>query len=282
MNDYQKVELELLKVFIDICQKLNLKYYMACGSVLGAVKYHGFIPWDDDIDVCLLRPDYDVFVREAPKYLPEYLFLQNYESDPLFPSIISKIRDSRTTWIEKGVAHLDINHGIYLDIFPIDGYPMTAKAQKAFEKRKMHYERVRAGSFKGKFRLLHIRTNIIVLANKLFGIFASSYENIKRYEALLRECLPEESNIWCNHGNWQGKLEYADKSQYGDGAWADFEGLKVRIPENYDAYLTQKYGDWRSDLPDDKKISGHFFEHQDVNKSYLEYMNPSTFSRIEK
>ena len=178
MNDYQKVSFEILKVFIDICQKLDINYYMACGSVLGAIKYGGFIPWDDDIDVCLLRPEYEIFVEKAPNFLPDYYFLQNYKSDPLYPSVTSKIRDSRTTWIEKGVAHLDINHGIYLDIFPIDGYPKKSSEQKKFEKEKMHYERVRAISYNTKNDPFAFRTNIVLLANKLFGAYSSSQKNI--------------------------------------------------------------------------------------------------------
>ncbi len=271
MNKYQKAELEIFKVFLDICEKLDLHYYMACGSVLGAVKYGGFIPWDDDIDVCLLRHEYEIFVKEAPGLLPEHLFLQNYKSDPNFPSVTSKLRDSRTTWIEKGVAHLDMHHGIYLDIFPIDGYPKDLKLQKRFEKKKMHYERVRAVSYKAKVNWKAIRTNAVLLANRIFGIYSNSQKNIAEYEALISGFSTCESDIWCNHGNWQGKLEYAEKTQYGDGVWATFEGLKVRIPENYDAYLTQKYGDWRSDLPEDKKNSGHFLLYMDVNKPYSKY-----------
>ncbi len=271
MNQYQKAEFEIFKTFLDICEKLDLHYYMACGSVLGAVKYGGFIPWDDDIDVCLLRHEYEIFIREAPKYLPEHLFLQNYKTDPQFPSVISKIRDSRTTWIEKGVSHLNMHHGIYLDVFPIDGYPKDPRVQKRFEKAKMHYERVRAISYRADFHWKAVRTNIVLIANRLFGMYASSQANIAKYEKLISQFSTADSDIWCNHGNWQGKLEYADKAQYGAGAWATFEGLKVRIPEKYDEYLTQKYGDWRSDLPDDKKHSGHFLLYQDVHKSYLEY-----------
>ncbi len=271
-NDYQRVSLEILKVFIDICKKLKLRYYLACGSVLGAVKYQGFIPWDDDIDVCLLRPDYEIFINEAPNYLPTYLFLQNYKTDPNFPSITSKIRDSRTTWIEKGVAHLDINHGIYLDVFPIDGYPNTSKAQKQFEKKKMKFERIRAMSYAGKMNPLAIRTNIVILRKKLFGKGKTSAENIREYEVFISQYSPYDSEIWCNHGNWQGKLEYADKSQYGEGMLATFEGIEVRIPENYDAYLTQKYGNWRADLPLEKQNSGHDIVVMDVSMAYTEYI----------
>lgn len=272
MNEYQSESLELLKVFIALCEKLELKYYLACGSVLGAVKYKGFIPWDDDIDVCLPREDYEIFVCEAPKYLPENLFLQNYKTDPEFPSLTSKIRNSDTTWIEEGVAHLNINHGIYLDVFPLDGYPKAKEEQAAFEKRKMHFERIRAISYKQKLNLKAVRTNIVLLCNKLFGMYSSPAENMAKYEAFVSSYPTKTSNIWCNHGNWQGVLEYADKSQYGEGIEATFEGVKVIIPENYDEYLTQKYGDWRSDPPPENQKTHHSVRIADTKKSYKEYL----------
>ena len=80
-----------------------------------------------------------------------------------------------------------------------------------------------------------------------------------------------ESALVCNHGNWQGKLEYAAKEQYADGISGTFEGLYVRIPEQYDAYLTQKYGDWRADLPDSQKMGHHSYLVCDASRSYLTY-----------
>ena len=110
-------------MFVQICDRLQMEYFMLCGSALGAIKYGGFIPWDDDIDVGLYREDYERFCKEAPMLLPKKFFLQNYASDPDFPAIYSKLRDSSTTSIEKSVAKLPINHGISIDIFPLDGYP---------------------------------------------------------------------------------------------------------------------------------------------------------------
>lgn len=272
INEYQSEGLQLLKVFINLCEKLDLKYYLACGSVLGAVKYKGFIPWDDDIDVCMRREDYEIFVKEAPRYLPENLFLQNYKTDPEFPSVTSKLRNSNTAWIEEGVAHLNINHGIYLDIFPLDGYPKAAEEQKIFEKKKMHFERIRAISYKQKLNIKAVRTNIVLIANKLFGMYSSSAANIGEYEKFISAYPTETSEIWCNHGNWQGVLEYAAKSQYGEGVEATFEGVKVIIPENYDQYLTQKYGDWRSDPPPEKQKTHHSVRIADTKKSYKEYL----------
>ena len=87
--------------------------------------------------------------------------------------------------------------------------------------------------------------------------------------------MPETSKLWCNYGNWQGKLEYAPKWHYGQGTEAVFEGMTVRIPENYDAYLTQKYGDWRSDPPEEKQKTHHHSTIIDVEKSYTYYFENS-------
>ncbi len=78
MTELQTVELELLRQFLAVCEREGLTYYMVCGSALGAVKYGGFIPWDDDIDVALPRADYERFCRVAPGLLPDWCFLQNY------------------------------------------------------------------------------------------------------------------------------------------------------------------------------------------------------------
>ena len=75
MNEVQKKAKDILKCFVDICNELEIKYYLVCGTALGAVKYEGFIPWDDDIDVGLLRPDYDRFLKEAPALLPKHCIL---------------------------------------------------------------------------------------------------------------------------------------------------------------------------------------------------------------
>ena len=76
MHSLQQVELKMLQMVDDICRELHIKYYLVCGSALGAVKYSGFIPWDDDLDIGLLRPDYEIFVREAKRLLPDNYFLQ--------------------------------------------------------------------------------------------------------------------------------------------------------------------------------------------------------------
>ena len=81
MTDLQQVEFKLLQAVDIVCKQLNINYYLICGSALGAVKYSGFIPWDDDLDIGLLRPDYEIFVEKAQELLPNSYFLQNYRTD---------------------------------------------------------------------------------------------------------------------------------------------------------------------------------------------------------
>ena len=270
MNDLQKKEIELLKIFVDICKRLDLRYYLVCGSALGAVKYKGFIPWDDDIDVGMPREDYEIFLKKALLMLPKNVFLQNYRTDKAFPHVFSKLRDSDTAFFEHGIDHLDINHGIYIDVFPIDGYPQKAKDIKKLKRKKKILNWKQYCTLKNSNNRLRV-----TIRNKIFcilGYHKRTDKTLAKLDLLISQYPTESSDVWCNHGNWQGEREYAPRWHYGKGTSAVFEGIEVIIPENYDEYLTQKYGDWRKDPPKEKQKSHHLWKICDPNKSYLEYL----------
>ena len=121
----KQIELNLLVCFKEICEKHKLDYFLTGGTLLGAVRHKGFIPWDDDIDVGMPREDYETFLRVASSCLPDGIFLQTRKTDPEVPFNFAKLRDSRTTFIETSIKDLDINHGVYIDIFPIDYFPAS-------------------------------------------------------------------------------------------------------------------------------------------------------------
>ena len=279
MTDLQKIEFDMLKEFVNICDTLGIKYYLVCGSALGAVKYNGFIPWDDDLDVALMRSDYEIFCKEALKLLPPYMFLQTYAADPKYPFLYSKLRNNDTSFIETGVECLDMNHGVYIDIFPIDGYPVDVKEQQRLEKRKELYKLQTLSAVKPNSDM-KLKTRAFLKMERICGCHKMTTKTLEKLSALLSSSKTEDSLIWCNHGNWQGKLEYAPREQYGNGTWATFEGLKVRIPERYDEYLTQKYGDWRADLPEDQKAGHHYTEVIDLTRPYTDYIVKRKNGRI--
>lgn len=270
MNSLQQVEFDILKSFVDVCDKLKLRYYLVCGTALGAVKYNGFIPWDDDIDVALPRGDYEHFLREAPNLLPEHIFIQNFRTDSNFPHVYTKLRNSNTTFIEEGTAHLPIHHGVYIDVFPLDGYPEKKLIGKIFELRKKLFTWKQYCALRGD-PVLKVRIRNWVF--RMLGFHKHTAKTLAQLERFYCSFPTEESSVWCNHGNWQRSLEYASRTQYGDGAWVTFEGLRVRVPEQYEVYLTQKYGDWRADLPAEKQVSHHHCMVCDVNMPYTYYIN---------
>lgn len=272
MTELQQTEFHILQEFIRICTELNLTYYLVCGSALGAVKYSGFVPWDDDIDVALPRPDYTVFLKQAPALLEDRLFLQNYQTDPAFPAIYSKLRDSHTTFIEKTSASLPINHGVYIDIFPLDGYPYGKISQWWLEARKRIYSAMLQTAFE------YPRPKVYALFCRFcrgVGITHHTDRIAAKLDQILSGYTVEDSRFLCNHGNWQGKLEYASADQYDVGVEACFEGLKVRIPLKYNAYLRQKYGDYLREPDEREKLGHHTYSVCDCRTPYTQYEKKS-------
>lgn len=268
MTPLQQKEFELLQIFVRLCEEQGLTYYLVCGTALGAVKYAGFIPWDDDVDVAMPRDDYEIFLKQAPTLLPEGIFLQNYRTDPAFPQIFSKLRNSNTTFVEKSSAKLPINHGIYIDIFPLDGYPDEQKEQRKLEQKKRLFLKM-LGTAYAEPAALH--SKVLYRIQRILGFQNRTPLIAERYDAMIRQYPLATSDLWCNHGNWQGQLEYAPREQYGSGTGAEFEGLLVCIPEQYHKYLTQKYGDYTKDPPE--QIGHHYCVICDVNRPYTDYLN---------
>lgn len=272
MNDLQKTEFDLLRELIRICDTLELKYYLVCGSALGAVKYGGFIPWDDDIDVALPRPDYELLCQKAPSMLPDDMFLQNFITDPNYPILSSKLRDLNTTYIEKNMQDLDIVHGVFIDVFPIDGLPNTDSEQKKYLKKLHAFERRRSANLPRKRGVgIGLRSLGIYWINRLTGIYRNTGKTLRKLTEYVKRYSPEKAEIWCIHHEERSPDAFNPASWYGDGADAEFEGLKVKIPAEYDRYLTKRYGSWRDDLPEDEKVGHHYYTVCDLDLPYAEY-----------
>lgn len=271
MTELQKVEFEILKSVSDVCDKLNIKYFLVCGSALGTVKYQGFIPWDDDIDIGMMREDYEIFCKKAQELLPDYYFLQTYRTDREFPAFYCKIRDCRTTYIEKSVWKRNMNHGVYIDIFPLDGYPKKKTERILFECRKKILGLLLHGVFEPNDNYSW-KSNVLWKIERFVGINKRANALVTCLDKLISKWSCEDSELICNHGNWQGKIEYAPKEHYGEGIMMKFEGLDVRIPEKYDEYLTQKYGNWKLELPVEQQVGHHYYEVCDLIKPYTDYV----------
>ena len=274
LRDLQLAELEILKEFIRVCRKLNLKYFLYGGTLLGCIRHQGFIPWDDDIDVCMPRKDYEIFLEKGQEVLNKKYFLQNYKTEIEYTLNFAKIRDSETTFIESSVKNSNINHGVYIDIFPLDGYKpenkfYNLKLDITYKLHRIHiskgYNIERTRNLKSK--VLDIVTDVI-------------YKNKTIKEIIDREDkIAQKQDV--NNCKYVSTYEYivkpakelyVPKEYFGEGKTKIFEGVEVNVPDNYDGYLKRAYGDYMQLPPEEKRIPHHYNEGVDLNKSYKEYI----------
>ena len=262
------VELEIFKQFIKVCQKLNLKYYLIGGTLLGAVRHKGFIPWDDDIDVAMPRADYEIFIDRAQEFLPAKYFVQSIKSEKNIPYNFCKIRDNDTTYIESSIKKFNLNHGVYIDIFPLDYNPENKRQISSLDLKNKLYTIAIARKFTPTKR--SFLKKALIACSRIFLFFYPYRKAVKKREKLYKSV--KESNLWANYCGAWGKKEIFPKKWFDDIVQLEFEGLKVNAPKDYDLWLTQVYGDYMQLPPEEKRVGHHYVEICDLDKSYKEYI----------
>ena len=251
LNKLKQEDLKILKAFIKICEEHHLKYFIIYGSFLGAVRHQGFIPWDDDIDVAMPRPDYEKFFEIANSVLPEDLYASSYKDGESHVTVCSKLCNKKKEFT-LNTADEVLQTGAWIDINAIDGAPNTRIGQKIYKIRFVYRRGMcQLANFSKVVNLKRKRPwyqkVIIYLARvsrieKLFDCVKQG----EKYHRLLRS-IPYETakKVASFQGDW-GIEGVVDKKVYGDGKLYQFEDIKVVGPEDYDTYLTAYYGDWRT------------------------------------
>lgn len=262
MNELQEKLLESLKELIRVCEKHNLRYYLFGGSCLGAVRHKGFIPWDDDLDVAMPRPDFNKLMKLKDEF-KEPFFLQNQKTDKAYPYTFAKIRNSSTTFLETAFAHHNINHGVYLDIFPLDGMKRKGfdqpKTLKPYLMWFMWYFTY-LGHLWMPLRLrklyLDIPLNLVAL---IFTPFILGNWMSKLLSKYAQSTPYEKATLVGPYLTMYFNRDSFKKEIFGEGVDATFEGLKVKLPSDYKSYLTQIYRNYMK-LPPVEKQKGHHYQ----------------------
>ncbi len=259
----QQTQLEILKVIDSFCKKHQIPYSLYAGTLLGAVRHKGFIPWDDDLDVCMRRRDYNRFIKAWLKDGPEGYIIQNKELEPRYVQSFTKIRKDHTTFLQEEMERGKWHTGIFVDVFPIDRIPRGRLAQKIYYYNALLYQLYtrefvppRAG------RLTQIMTSFLLKAvrgkarKKMRRFFFHQLIIYNKFPSLpliavetqgtLKQILP---------GNIMDKFV---ELPFGDGVFP--------CMREYDAYLTLKYGDYMKLPPAEQRSWQHHpivldFEH---------------------
>ncbi|MGN0504576.1 MAG: phosphorylcholine transferase LicD [Ruminococcus sp.] len=257
MRKLQLEELEILRYFDSFCRENNLRYYIVGGSLIGAVRHKGFIPWDDDIDVSMPREDFDKLLKIAGEKLSPDYFLQNQKTEKGCYFYYAKLRKNGTYFGEDKFEHLPLHKGIFIDIFPLDFVPSSNALQKIFfkifsclggficskEKTTEFLYKNMSLPFIVSFRLLQciLPRRLLMGLRNLTGKFAKLISN-KKYMASLSGF----------HGY---PKEVCPSELWGDGVDIEFENTVVRAPSQYEKLLTHMFGNYMELPPEEERVN---------------------------
>ena len=242
VRQIQLGELSLLEKYIEVCSKYNLRYYALGGTLLGAIRHKGFIPWDDDMDLGMPRKDYEKFLEICEKELPDHVILRIHDDNLGNTSIMDT-----SLQIEFG----GVVCSPFIDVFPLDGYPSDGFHYFLHTNKIKYY---RALSKISVINRLHNRNrgffeNSIVKVSKILHL-DKLLNTIKKYDF-------ETSDLVGNVLGSYRERELAYKEVFGEPQLLDFETLKISAHADPDAYLTKIYGDYMK-LPEESEQKGHF------------------------
>lgn len=267
MDELKQKLVEMMSWFHDFCVENGLTYYISCGTMLGAIRHGGFIPWDDDIDIAMPRECYE----QLERIMKNNVFHDKYiletpntnAGDFFYP--FSKLYDTQTTLIEN--TKYKIKRGIYLDIFPIDGLGNSIEECKK------------------EFRQINLLNKLLLLKVAGFRKGRDLYKNFgvalfrmipinpkKILEKVCKKHAERSINDYEYCGVLAGNFnEIIHKKIYGKPTLYSFENIQIYGVEHPNEYLSSVYGDWKKLPPIDKQISQHDYIHLDLKRSYFSH-----------
>jgi len=252
--------LEIVKAVDAVCKQHNLRYYLWAGTMLGAVRHGGFIPWDDDLDIAMPREDYETFIAHANDWLdPPHEFV-SYERDSSYPLPFGKVQDASTTLIER--PHLPYLGGLYIDVFPIDGVPSSALLRRLHLVRYDVLKKLVYMAYRDPYRHGHGPSSWLpLLCRRVIG-----QQSLQRATRRLLRKYPfaTSAKVCVFDDGFHGVI---DKQVLGRPTPVVFEGHEVQGVEHAHEYLTRMYGDYMVIPPHDNQRQ-HGFHYVDFNRSY--------------
>lgn len=274
-----RVELDMVKAFIQICERNGLKYFASGGTLIGAIRHNGFIPWDDDIDLMMPREDYEKFLMIAQSDLPDNMFLQYNGTEKGYSCGHAQIRDNDTACLLRSVDYPNLkvgkNCGIFIDIFPYDNVPDD------FVKREEHAYKVR--SLKRIVNCKTVKENCGFVKKTAKRIVGGIYFMFHDLEKTIRK-IDDVSKRYNGKTNTVALVSFApgyekevwDKSLFDESIRCKFEDIEISVPKHYDEVLRKEFGDYMQIPKDKNNGSMHGQSFFDVERSYKEYSQISS------
>ena len=258
LTKIHKLQIEMMDEVKRICDKHNINYFLAFGTFLGAVRHKGFIPWDDDVDLGMLRADFNRFMDIAqteldPKFRVENIFSME---DNCF--LFAKIKYKGTKMVDFYTNGLKQHHEIWIDIFPFENYTHDLKERKKHERKLVFLQRV----LFGKCHYKHEKKIVYFCRNILGALYPASKNRVKQ---LLEQESRKFENVPSDVVRGAGSYFQYDKSKLEDTVEYEFDGKSYRGVHDYHSILTQRYGDYMKLPPEDQRYN---YQHKILEVSF--------------
>lgn len=282
MKKVWAVELDLLNEFSRVCKDYGLKWFAHAGTLLGAVRHHGFIPWDDDIDVTMPRKDYEKFCAIAPTAFSDPYFFQSDETDPFFCRNFSRLRNSRTTGIilSEKQFHFPYNQGIFIDIFPYDNLPDDETELSHMKDRLLYLANI-GWQFRNMVFFYIPKKDKGAIKRMNYFIKHLLYRYVLRSTGDYHRFLEEHHSLVTSYANEEvqrvGEMIIPPLDRHvWKKEWLEstvlmpFEMIQIPVPAAYEEILSTSFGDnWRIPI---KANTMHGTMQFDTEKPYTDYL----------
>lgn len=258
LDEIKQIELDLMKMFHSFCQEHNIRYFLSHGTLLGALRYKGFIPWDDDMDVLVPREDYDRLLsvfQDSDRYR-----LFSYERDKAYCSPYAKLCDMTTRKVE-GSYNNGVELGLDIDIFPLDAWDDDLeKAKQEVKRQQKNMFRLGLTKLRRPDSLHPVKRFFKGIAMAFYKMRGSAYYVEKIMEGANK---PEQKGSRYLGGkawNVYGQRDILPAEVFAEAIELEFEGEKFFGPVGYDTFLTSLYGDYMPEPPVEKRKTHHKFK----------------------
>ena len=258
IDDIRKIQLAMMDFIDALCREKGIRYSLCGGTLLGAVRHHGYIPWDDDIDIFMLRPDYKRFIEEVGKIGGTRYKIFSPFTDGKYYYPFAKLCDSSTRILERNDRPLS-EMGVYIDIFPVDGLPNEEKKRERYWSRIKIWKRLNTMVYQKRVNGENSARRIF--RRLMFFLLKPMKPNrlAKYLNALSTEYKVEESEFVAVSIFGYGKKEQFPVSVFSEFEDISFEQKQYRAIKNYDLYLSNLYGDYMTLPPVEQRQKKHGF-----------------------